>query len=252
MKKQWKLAENLIDSKVAVDSLWYISKHLEDLYDVRTLCYNARNKYYINACAVLDKSVCKNKKKKEIISKYDFAKRIYTERDKYYAHKDENYIPPHFYKTLEEEAIYLQNELKEILKLCKDYLPNEISLDYVCYDANLFRQINKINPNNEEKIKKVLFPFYNRVNPIKKDSVSINVLYDTNEINRKDFSKENYGVLFKAGLTAEETLQNLQKACITLNILYDKNTWVKIDLEELNRFMKFRLTRSELSYKKPL
>lgn len=88
MIKQWELARNLIDAKKAVDSLWYISKHIKELHNPRELCNSKRNDYYINICAVLDKSICKNGKKKEFVNSDSTIARLYNERDKHYAHKD--------------------------------------------------------------------------------------------------------------------------------------------------------------------
>lgn len=69
MNIKWEIAYYLIEAKKAVDSLWYISHHVGELYDVRQLCNDRRSQYYINTCAVLDKTVCDGKgKKKEFLN----------------------------------------------------------------------------------------------------------------------------------------------------------------------------------------
>ena len=175
--EKWQLARNFLDAKKALDSLWYISKHVKDLYDVAGLCYNSRSNYYINVCAVLDKSICANRRKKEIVNSDPIIKRIYTERDKHYAHKDKNYIPSFPYSSLEAEALSFQNELRHIRECCTGYLPDELTLDFVCYDGRLFRQIEKVNPADEEKIKIFKYPMY-RQHTVQPGMPTFKVLHD--------------------------------------------------------------------------
>lgn len=225
--EKWQLARNLLDAKKALDSLWYISKHIKELYDVIGLCYNSRSDYYINACAVLDKSICSNNKKKAIVDTDSTVKRIYTERDKHYAHKDKGYKPSFPYSSLEAEALSLQNELRHIRTMCADYLPDILTLDFVCYDGRLFRQIEKVNPTDEEKINAQKYPLYNQ--PVyydKHNTVSFKALYDVDDLNGlSEEEKSKYGVVVENGLTFEEGLQKRQDACIRLNILSGSNDW---------------------------
>lgn len=71
MDIKWEIAFYLIEAKKAVDSLWYISNHVSELYDVRQLCNDRRSQYYINTCAVLDKTVCDGKGKKKELTQND-------------------------------------------------------------------------------------------------------------------------------------------------------------------------------------
>lgn len=50
MLNQWEIAYYLIEAKKAVDSLWYISKNIHSLYNVRQMCNEKRSAYYINVC----------------------------------------------------------------------------------------------------------------------------------------------------------------------------------------------------------
>ena len=43
MDIKWEIAFYLIEAKKAVDSLWYISNHVSELYDVRQLCNDRRS-----------------------------------------------------------------------------------------------------------------------------------------------------------------------------------------------------------------
>lgn len=226
MVEQWELARNLIDAKKALDSLWFISQHLQDLYSAHELCYDRRSRYYINACAVLDNTVCKNRNHKKQLQQSDsIVVQLFTERDKHYAHKDKDYIPSFPYASLEAEAISLQRELQHVRELCKEYLPNVITLDFVCYDGELFRRIEKINPKDEERIKQQKYPLYNA--PIVgKPTFSAKVLYDIDDLKMlSDEERKEYCVTMDAGLTFEEGLQNRQDMCIKVNVLYDENMW---------------------------
>lgn len=241
MIEQWELARNLIDAKKALDSLWYISQHLQDLYDVRGLCYDRRSKYYINACAVLDKSICKNSENKKQLKQDDSSiLRLYMERDKYYAHKDSNYIPLYPYASLEAESLSLQKELQHMLYLCRNYLPDNITLNFICYDGVLFRQIEKISPQDEEQIKKKKYPLYDK--PIVGAlQFTRRILYDIDDLKGlSETERENYCVTVDNGLTMEEGLQNRQDMCIKVNVLYDQNMWASPNKEAWDDCIKAR------------
>lgn len=228
MIEQWKLARNLIDAKKAIDSLWYISKHIKELYNTRELCNSKRSDYYINICAVLDKSICNNGKKKEFVNSNSIIARLYNERDKHYAHKDKNYQPTFPWSSLEAEALSYQSELNHLRDLCKYYLPNELTLDFVCYDGELFRRIEKISPKDEEEIKKRKYPLYGKPIPKNIKTYSFKILYDIDDLqNMSDEEKSKYGVVMEDGLTTEEGLQLRQDACIKINVLHDENMWCR-------------------------
>lgn len=230
MIEQWELARNLIDAKKALDSLWFISQHIQNLYHVRELCYDKRSCYYINVCAVLDKTVCKNGNDKRQLKQDDsIVMQLYTERDKHYAHKDKNYISLYPYASIEAESRTLQQDLQHIRDLCKDYFPDVITLDFVCYDGELFRRIEKISPKDEEQIKRQKYPLYNK--PIVGVPMfSGKILYDIDDLKSlSDAERKEYCVTVDDGLTMEEGLQNRQDMCIKANVLYDQNMWVSLN-----------------------
>ena len=240
--EKWQLARNILDAKKAIDSLWYISKHVNELYETRELCNEKRSEYYINTCAVLDKSICANGNKRREVDSDGIIKRIYTERDKHYAHKDKNYITSFPYSSLEGEALSLQDELRHVMRKCSDYLPESITLDFVCYDARLFRQVEKINPEDEKRINKQKYPFseFFKDMPVG-ESYTFKILYDIDDLNGlSDEEKEKYGVLFENGLTFEEGLQKRQDACVRVNVLYDKQMWCSMNIDRWNEILSFR------------
>lgn len=232
MIEQWELVQNLIDAKKALDSLWFISQHLQDLYNTRELCYDRRSKYYINTCAVLDKTVCKNRNNKKQLQQNDsIVMRLFVERDKHYAHKDKDYVPSFPYASIMAEAISLQQELQYIRKLCKDYLPDVVTLDFVCYDGGLFRRIKKINPEDEKRINQCKYPLYDQ--PVFGVPVFIRkALYDIDDLKGlTDEERKQYCVTVDNGLTLEEGLQNRQDACIKVNVLFNENMWASPNKE---------------------
>lgn len=239
---KWEIAYYLIEAKKAVDSLWYISHHVGELYDVRQLCNDRRSQYYINTCAVLDKTVCDGKgKKKELTQSDNIIAHIYYERDKHYAHKDSDYKQNYPWADLEQEAFALQEELRHILEKCQDYLPQVLTLDFVCYDSVQYRYINKVGKSDEEKIREERHPFYNKpfqsnAKPIRKKPI-----YDIETIkNIPDDKCHEYCVVIKSGLTFEEGLQNRQDALIKLNMLCGKNLWCKKNESIWNECLRLR------------
>lgn len=51
----------------------------------------------------------------------------------------------------------LKNKLLYCFKVCQNSLPKEITLDYVTYDKNLFRYVNMITPEIENKLNELLY-----------------------------------------------------------------------------------------------
>lgn len=242
MDIKWEIAHYLIEAKKAVDSLWYISHHVGELYDVRQLCNDRRSQYYINTCAVLDKTVCDGKgKKKELTQSDSIIARIYYERDKHYAHKDSDYKQNYPWANLEQEAFALQEELRHILEKCKDYLPQLLTLDFVCYDSVQYRYINKISKSDEEKIKKEKYPFYGKSFPANVKSIKKKTVYDIETVKRIPADKrDEYCIIIESGLTFEEDIQNRQDSLIILNILYGGNLWCQKEESMWNECLRLR------------
>lgn len=242
MDIKWEIAFYLIEAKKAVDSLWYISNHVGELYDVRQLCNDRRSQYYINTCAVLDKTVCDGKgKKKELTQNDNVIAHIYYERDKHYAHKDSDYKQNYPWTNLEQEAFALQEELRHILEKCKDYLPQVLTLDFVCYDSVQYRYINKIGKSDEEKIKEEKHPLYNNPFQLNAKPIRKKPIYDIEVIKSIPDDKHNeYCVVIESGLTFEEDLQNRQDALIKLNMLCGKNLWCRKNESMWNECLRLR------------
>lgn len=108
-----------------------------------------RREFYINCCVVLDKSHPKNKRK---ICEDKLIEAIYYERDKNCAHRDDDYKSPEF-NQLRDMIETMKHQIQQVLVVCKDSLPNNITLDFVSHDKELFRLIYGITAEKEEEIK---------------------------------------------------------------------------------------------------
>ena len=233
--EKWELARYIIDAKKCVDSLFYIFDNLKLLsnLDVRKIVNERKSIFYLNLCFVLD-SCFKNKK--EICQKNKTVKAIYYNRDKNIAHKDNDFNEMEF-DSIESIAITFQKYLNDIFGIIKPFMPSELTLNFIRYDRDLFRFINKINSVDEEIIKKQKYPNYAK--PSKENNL------DTNEvITKKVFqdiddwkritSPNDYTIIFDAGLNKYELLQNVQDSCIKTNVLYNQNMWFQIDQNMFN------------------
>ena len=213
-KEKWSLAEELITAKKAVDSIKYISLCYEKLYNVESTIEEKRSNFYICICDLLDKTICKNKKK-EMCKKYNYIDTLYYERDKKYAHKDSSYIQHYPYTNLEKEICYYEETLKEIKEKCKEYLPNKLTLDFVPYDGIIYRSVEKISKSEAEII------IQNKPNIRQYENNRLNAYLKRNNINTVEDIEE--------GLTYYEGLQKRQDQCIELNIQYDTDIWCYFD-----------------------
>ena len=258
---KWENARYLIEAKKTVDSLIFISlneKKLSNL-NLQEKCESLRQKFYINVCVVLDQVFSKNKK--DICEHDSTINRIYYERDKHAAHKDKDYCPRE-YSSLHEEIEDKKSELMHVREVCKDILPEILTLDFVAHDKELFRYIFKISPDDEECIIKAKYPrvenefcyipenydllsdsdIEKRLSIIAKqfglDSIKLNKKEAWSADIVKELSdedKKKIAYLIPDGLNSEEGLQNRQQACIYINIMFNQNIWVYPNDEVLDQ-----------------
>ena len=218
----WQLARYLIDAKKCIDSLLYIDENIDSIsnLDLYEIIEAKLRHFYINLCILIDNGL--GIKEAKLLKKDDpIINSIFYERDKNYAHKDINYERKELdnRKTL----IYkLKKELNHCLKVCKEKLPDCITINYVSYDKNLFRFVNQISPVLEKELKNVLYSNNNLIN-----GENYKVFNDTEEIKNVANNNE-YAVIIENGLTLKEGLQNRQDFCIKINVLHNLNKWCTI------------------------
>lgn len=218
----WQLARYLIDAKKCIDSLLYIDDNIVrvsnlDLYEI--IEAKLRH-FYINLCILLGNGVSPNVLK-ELKKDDSIIQSIYYERNKNYAHKDDDYEKKE-YDNRKLLICKLQKELNHSFKICKEKLPKCITLNYVSYDKNLFRFVNQISPILEKKLKNILYSNNNLIN-----GENYKVFNDTEDIKNVANNNE-YAVIIENGLTLKEGLQNRQDFCIKINVLHNLNTWCTI------------------------
>ena len=215
----WPLARYLIDAKKCIDSLLYIDENIDSIsnLDLYEIIEAKLRHFYINLCILIDNGL--GIKEAKVLKNDDpIINSIFYERDKNYAHKDINYERKEFdnRKTL----IYkLKKELNHCLKVCKEKLPDCITINYVSYDKNLFRFANQISPILEKELKNVLYSNNSLIN-----GENYKVFNDTEEIKNVANNNE-YAVIIENGLTLKEGLQNRQDSCIRINVLQNENVW---------------------------
>lgn len=228
----WQIARYLIDAKKEVDALWFIAAHVNDINgNIKRLVELHRNTFYINAVVVVDKFVdsqgldYKDSKqyKRDLRDNYILIEMLYQYRHKHAAHKDETFRDTQF-TTLMQIVNEAMQILHEVRKICASVLPQDITLNFVCYDAELFRALYCIAKEDEERILNLKHPLRNvqlhLENPITKK-----VFYDTEDL-WKVQNAGDYCTVLHDGLTLYERLQHMQDWSITTNVLYGYDIWV--------------------------
>lgn len=250
--KNWELARYLIEAKKNIDTLLYIKDNQKLLgnLDLRAKIANTCQQFYINCCIVLDKSFPKAKKR---LCENEIIASIYYERDKNSAHKDENYRSQKF-KTPDELIAILKNQLETVRNTCAEYLPENITLDYVPHDKELFRLVYRVNAQMEVDVNTVKYPLgvfhsyqlseegqhcFREFDTSEEDKrIAKEFGYDYDEVIKRqvlqsvddipqmsDEEKQRQAIIVENGLNSYEGLQNRQDFCIKFNILFGQNVW---------------------------
>lgn len=237
---KWELTRYVLDAKKAIDTVLYISENVDKLSSIsmRDEINDTKRKFYINACIVLDK--CFPKKKKDIC-KEKKIEAIYYERDKNYAHKDNNYNSKE-YSSISEIADEMNEHLQCVVRICRDYLPRQLSLDYVAFDSKLFRIVNGITKDAEEQILNFKHPNRKQmINVPEKDTKMFCIFSDTEDIKKiPPNERKQYATIFSMGICVEEAIQHLQDSAVRTNVLYGLDIWVSINQAELDKIKKMR------------
>lgn len=237
---KWELTRYVLDAKKSIDTMLYISENGEKLsmIDIREEVNEVKRKFYVNVCVVLDK--CFPKQKKEVC-KEEMIASVYYERDKNYAHKDDNYNSKEYF-SMYEIASEMRQQLKCVVHICKDFLPEQITLDYIAFDSKLFRIVNGITKDIEEQVLNFKHP--NRGNKMdipEEYTKTYRFFSDTEDIKKISADARNqYATIFSVGICMEETLQHLQDSAVRTNVLYGLDMWVSINQVQLEKIKKLR------------
>ena len=221
----WQLARYLIDAKKCVDSILFIGWKLAELahISVRNIVNEKRQTFYVNCCVILDNAYSGRGAKKALCESDSIAKDIYYQRDKNYAHKDSDYEPVR-YVDMADMAEDMKKQLCHILSICQAALPMNITLDFVPHDPVIFRLVNGITKEVEDKINHLRY--FKPTPPPDDEYKEYPAFTDTEDIRGiDDADRGNYAVNFKMGINSNETLQNHQDACIRVNVLHGLFMW---------------------------
>lgn len=242
MKNKWETARYLIDAKKCIDSLWYIAENVDQLkyINLKTKTNNLLIEFYIKCCVVIDEYLTETgNKKKDLCSSDNVIARVYYERDKNGAHKDENYMKRE-YASLEDIVNDVKAELSHIRLVCADCIPDVVTLDFVPYDRELFRLIYHVTADVEESIMKKKYPLKDTI--FKGETVfSFNVFDDTEDYrNIKEEDRSNYGVVINNGICFYEGLQERQDSMIKINLLYGENKWCSVNKAAMDEVIELK------------
>lgn len=235
---KWELAKYLIDAKKDIDSILYCS-----LYGAAARFIDLRQKismrcadFYINCCVVIDHSFS-SKDKKELCSNNSKIKNIYYQRDKNSAHKDSDYKETS-YKSLLEMTDQMRSEIICVREICSNFLPSEITLDFVPHDRETFRMVNGLTEDKEKAILKQKQPNMHAESDCS-GGLKFFVLEDISQLRgMSEGDKNKYCTLLDDGINLYEGLQNRQDWAIKTNCLCGTNIWVSLNPKMLQKMQK--------------
>ena len=227
--------------------------------DLREKPDKLRQIFYINLVNVLDELFNTTTKRKNIRQNDKIIDKIYYERNKKSAHKDDDY-KPRIYNTLEDEIQDKKNELLHVREICAEVLPDIITIDFVPHDKELLKLVNRLNATLETDANKVKYPsstfhsyqlseeekhVFNEFNTEEQDRRNAKMFgyeYDK-AIERyplqsvddikiiSNQEKQGYAVIMENGLNSYEGLQNRQDSCIKINALFDLSMWCEGNID---------------------
>lgn len=246
---KWEVARYLIDAKKNIDSIMYINKNIYELnnIDVSLKIRNVMQSFYLNLSYVLDEKYNTRDKKQSICRNNKIIESIYYERDKDKAHKDSNYHRTK-YDSIEEIIESMKKQIFEVRKKCEDIIAKEVTLDFVPHDKELFRIVNGINREKEDKICRKKYFISDSLN---ENNITRKIFYDTEEL-KENREKDKYAVIMKDGINIYEGIQERQDACIKINVLNNTNIWVQFNSKSKKKIEKLIKTGLVNKYGIPL
>lgn len=237
MKGKWELARYLLDAKKNVDSMWFIAENAEQLkyLNLRKKTTDIRREFFIDCCVVVDGFISSKKlSKKELCAQDAIIERVYYERDKNSAHKDDLY-QERDYSSLSDIRREMEEQITHVRDVAKDCLPDNLTLDFVCHDRELFRFVHHVTADVEDEIMKKKYPLRDSLQPAD-GGKTFKILNDTEELRKIDAEhKSEYGVVMSNGICFNEGLQERQDACVRINALHDENMWCPINPKEMQQ-----------------
>lgn len=221
--------------------MMYLAENVSKLryIGVSDKCKIIRMNFYIKCCVVIDKHLENIKaKKKDFYRDDNIIERLYYERDKNSAHKDDEYQGAD-YDSLSRIAEEMKTQLQHVFDRCRSSLPDNITLDFVSHDKEMFRFVHRITDEQEDEINERKYPMAQKYSPNSSEGKTFKIFSDPEDIKKISKEKqEEYCVIFRNGICFNEGIQERQDSCIAMNVIYDTNTWCSLNREEYDRVMK--------------
>ena len=221
--EKWETVRYFIDCKKDIDSIMFMAQNvrLVSNLNLKGILDDRLREFYVKIKVVYDKSLSAQKIRELKDSDNIFERTLY-ERDKYYAHKDDNYIPNEL--EFNELISTLKEQLEHCQQLCNNTILGKISIDYVVYDRDLYRFVHKISPEDEEQILEARHPKYTKVtNEILGEYVKSFSDIDSIKMIKNPYQN---GIIPLRAITDEEKCQMLQDTCIRTNLNLGTEYWV--------------------------
>ena len=232
--KRWELTRYLIDAKKNIDTIMFIKLNQNKLsnIDINDKIGKVQMEFYIKLCIILDNVI--KRSKKDVCQENRIINSIYYERDKDKAHKDKNY-KKHNYNSYNEIIRIMKNQLNEVKIIASECLPQNITINYVPHDKELFRLIYGVNKEKEYKINKEK---YDKPIIVNQKRITKKVFFDIDEIKDMPEDKKNeFAVIVKNGINIFEGIQERQDACIKINLLYNLNCWAEYNEKNISKWI---------------
>ena len=231
----WEVSKYLISAKKDIDSMMFIEENIKDipLAIRRDYVERIKDHFYINCCVVIDafldsKNIINTKEEKfrsNWKSEHSTVKQLYYERDKNSAHIDETYKMKN-YESFSKLIIGMKSQIRSVVNACAEILPNKLTINYFPHDKVLFRLINKVNNDEEQKINKSKYVDHKEGYAVGNLLKPRRVVYDLKELRGlSEEEKQELAVLVEAGLNFYESQQNLEDFYILINCIHNKNLW---------------------------
>ena len=131
----------------------------------------------------------------------------------------------------------MKEQLNHVRHICSDYLPKEITLDFVPHDKALFRAVHKLLADDEEALLAKKYLLKQAIVWQDENAKAFPILNDTLELRTlSEEAQKNYAVVINNGINMYEGVQERQDSCIKMNLLYNQNVWCNIEKSKLKQY----------------
>ena len=129
----------------------------------------------------------------------------------------------------------MEKQIIHVRGVAASCLPENVTLDFVPHDRELFRFVHHVTADVEDEISKRKYPLRNCFQGTN-EGIARRILNDTEELRRIDEEeKDKYCVVIANGLSFYEGVQEQQDACVKINMLFGENMWCSVNKDEMKK-----------------